>query len=105
MKTKPISPDEILSVRESLIPDDVFVIFNDFIAKNWDGHQAMIMQDVVVGAIAGALDVSRDHVYSQHWVDVEDHCRKAGWVVDYDKPGYNESYEAYFVFKKKKVKR
>ncbi len=25
-----------------------------------------------------------------------------GWIVEYDKPGYDESYDAYFVFKKGK---
>jgi hypothetical protein len=40
-------------------------------------------------------------MFNKHWFDIEDIYRKAGWAVEFDKPGYNESYESFFVFKKK----
>lgn len=45
--------------------------------------------------------VNRGDVFAQHWLDIEDVYRAEGWIVDYDKPAYNQSYRAYFVFKKK----
>jgi hypothetical protein len=33
-------------------------------------------------------------------MDVEDVYQKAGWEVEFDKPGYNEDYEANFKFSK-----
>ncbi len=44
--------------------------------------------------------VTSTTVCDNHWLDVEDVYREAGWVVEYDKPGYCESYEATFTFKK-----
>lgn len=45
-----------------------------------------------------------DEVFKKGWLNVEYLFRAAGWEVQYDKPGYNETYEAYFTFSKK-VKR
>lgn len=43
---------------------------------------------------------SRQFIFDKHWLDIEDTYRKAGWNVEYDKPGYCENYDAYFVFSK-----
>jgi hypothetical protein len=32
------------------------------------------------------------------WLDIEDIFEKAGWIVQYDSPGYNESYDGFFIF-------
>ena len=45
-------------------------------------------------------DVDRQGVYSRKMLDVATHYRQAGWKIDHDRPGYNESYEAFFVFDK-----
>jgi len=45
--------------------------------------------------------LTRQGMYDKGWMDVEDAYRKAGWDVDFDKPGYNETYEANFTFSKK----
>ena len=37
-------------------------------------------------------------LYEKHYLDVEDAYRKRGWIVDYDKPAYNETYDAFFEF-------
>lgn len=34
----------------------------------------------------------------QHWLNFEGAYRRAGWKVEFDKPGYNESYPATFKF-------
>ena len=34
--------------------------------------------------------------------DFEPIYEKAGWKVSYDGPGYNESYDGYYIFKKDK---
>ena len=46
--------------------------------------------------------LKRADVFSNHWLDVEDIYREQGWNVEYDKPTYNETYDAYFVFSVKK---
>ena len=44
---------------------------------------------------------TRELVYPSRDSDIEDIFREAGWKVTYDKPAYNESYDAYFKFEGK----
>lgn len=105
-KSGPISPDEVEQVQ-STIPDEVFEAFNEAIAANWHGHSAMFKQDVVVTAALAKLKqrlphITRSQIFDKHWLDVEPAYEAKGWHVDYDKPGYNESYHpATFTFRKK----
>lgn len=39
-----------------------------------------------------------NQLIKEKWLDIEDHYRKAGWKVTYDKPAYCENYDAYFKF-------
>lgn len=98
---KPITPKEVTTKRRESIPDAVFEVFNDLIVKHWSGSSATIKQGEAAKLIAKKLKCSEEKLYENHWMDVEPIYRKAGWSVKYDKPGYNESYEAYFVFSKK----
>ena len=100
-KVKPITPKEVTEKRDSSIPDGVLKAFNDLITKHWTGSSATIKQDEAAKLAAKNLKCSTEKLYDNHWMDVEPIYRKAGWSVKYDKPGYNESYEAYFVFSKK----
>ncbi|MDG1949717.1 MAG: hypothetical protein P8J32_02740 [bacterium] len=46
--------------------------------------------------------MTRRKVFDEKRLDIEPAFEKDGWKVVYDKPGYNESGNAYFVFSKKK---
>lgn len=96
----PIRASEIKKIRETSIPSDIFEVFNQHITENFTGFSAVVYQDAIVKALE-VRGLSRSDIYKYHWLDIEDSYRKAGWIVTYDKPGYNESYEAFFVFKKK----
>lgn len=95
-----LSPDEILEKRKEAIPDIVFEIFNDLIAKKFNGSCAYIGQNSVITRLKEA-GYSRSVIFEKHLLDVEDIYREKGWKVSYDKPGYCESYEATFKFSKK----
>lgn len=99
---KPITPEEVTKEKQRFIPDEVFEVFNELIAKHWNGHSATIYQKAVCAMIAAKMHVSTDYVYTQQWLDIEDIYREAGWSVEYDKPAYCESYEAYFKFRRKR---
>jgi hypothetical protein len=45
---------------------------------------------------------TRQQVFDNNWLDVEDIFRKAGWKVNYEKPAYNESYPASFKFQQQR---
>lgn len=97
---KPITPKEIGS--KNSFPEEVIDAFNELIPKNG----GIVMQNEVIDLIiskmqANGKEVSREDVFKNRWLDVEAVYRKAGWKVEYDKPGYNETYEASFSFRKK----
>jgi len=99
--TKPISPSEIAAQKREDIPEAVIAVFNRLIAKYWTGERSVVPQSVAAQEIASALDCSEDRVYRMHWLDVEPIFIEAGWVVEYDKPAYNEDYTATFTFRPK----
>lgn len=103
---KPISPDEVIELKTSSIPDAVLEVFNGLIAKGWDGNRSTVYQDDVVASLE-AQGFNRSEVYNNKWLDVEPIYEGAGWSVFYDKPvGYaGESFRAYFKFTKKGAKR
>mgnify|MGYP001258179063 CR=1 FL=1 len=108
-KVKPISPKEIIERKQDSIPDEIFQAVNEMITKNWNGHSSTFRQSDLVDHYfsivgGGELNSDREKIYENHWLDFEDIYRKAGWSVEYDRPGYNESYPATFTFKKKNSK-
>jgi len=99
--TNPITPQEVVKAKKDASPDEVIQVVNRLIGKNWNGHSATIKQDDIVADLASRLDVPRQKVFDELWLEFEDLYRKAGWKVTYDKPGYNETYPATFEFRKK----
>lgn len=99
--SKPITPDEVVGVKKVIIPKKVFEAFNTLIAGNFSGSSAVVGQDEVVTLMV-ANGLSEGDIYDKGWLDVEDVYKSAGWIVEYDKPGYNEDYPATFTFKSPK---
>lgn len=96
--TRPIKPDEVEHLKREGTPAGVFEVFNELIAVSYRDGRATIRQDVVVERIAQKLGVESHEIFAKGWLDVEVAYREQGWKVTYDKPGYNETYEAFFVF-------
>lgn len=96
----PITPEEVVELKRTTIPEEVFDAFNEEIAKRWTGRSAHVCQSDVIDRITDALGVSSQEIYDEHWLDVESVYEEAGWEVVYDKPAYNESYPATFTFSK-----
>lgn len=96
---RPLNPKEILEKRIADIPDAVLEAFNELIAKNFNGAYAIVRQNEVVKLLVEKKGINKNEIFENHWLDVEDLYRKAGWKVEYDKPGYNETYDAYFEFR------
>jgi len=100
---QPITPQEVVDKKLESIPDAVIRAFNGLIAKKFNGSSATIKQNEAINAILTEDErIGRQEIFDNHWLYIEDIYRKIGWIVEFDKPGYNESYEAYFVFKKKR---
>lgn len=98
----PISSDQAEKDASDAFPDEVIECFNQLIVGNLRNGQAVILQKVAARLIAQRMHIPEHEVYQRGYLDVEDMFRAAGWSVEYDKPGYCETYEAFFKFKRKK---
>lgn len=97
---RPISPEEALEVKvELVIPEEVYIAVNGLIAQNLHRDRATVLQKDIVEKLVQS-GMNKNEIFARKWLDVEDSYREAGWDVMYDKPGYCETYDAYFEFKK-----
>lgn len=104
MSKIPFSPSEAVELaRQVQIPTQIIEAFEELIVENLRHGTATIRQDAVVQRILdkmkSVLPTTKADVYDNHWLDIEDTFRATGWIVEYDKPGYNENYEPTYTFK------
>lgn len=100
MAIKPILPNEVQEVKNSMIPEGIIKIFNDLIVMKWNGYAASFTQDEAV-KLCEEAGFNMKQVYANKWLDIEPLYRSLGWNVKWDKPGYNDSYSAHWEFTKK----
>jgi len=101
MPIRPIDPNKVQEAKSALLPDAVVGSFNELIAEKWSAgtQSASFTQDEVIDRILVKMKgVTRHQLFERNLLDVEPKYRAEGWVVEYDKPGYNESYKATFTF-------
>lgn len=106
MAVKPLSPDEALQKKIISIPDEIIEAVNEFLIQNAHESSITIKQDEILELALEKFaitqpNITRELIFKNKWMDFEDSFRKSGWNVLYDKPGYSESYSAYFKFTKK----
>ncbi len=100
---KPIKPSEVKEKKQSSIPDSIIESVNEMIVEKWDGSQACFYQDDLIKKILKKdITLNKNKIFDNGFLDFESLFRKEGWSVIYDKPGYNEDYEASFLFTKKR---
>jgi hypothetical protein len=97
-KTAPIKPSDVTKIKKKVFPDEVFQAFNELIVQNFSGGSSTVKQDDVV-AVMVKKGLKLEAIFDNHWLDVEEIYREAGWKVVYDKPAYCESYAETFTFK------
>jgi phosphoenolpyruvate synthase/pyruvate phosphate dikinase len=98
---KPITPNEVIELKQTILPKEVFEAFNQMIAAEWDGNMAVVKQNAVSEIIAEKMNISTSEVYSLGYLEIETIYQKYGWNVEYDKPAYYETYGATFTFSKR----
>ena len=102
---KILTPEDAKQEKLTSIPDFVYQAFNNLLVRNYDACSITISQNEVIQEILRLCyldDVTKETIFKNRWLDVEEEYRKNGWEVNYDKPGFNESGSAFFVFKPKK---
>ena len=98
-----LTPKEVAKAKREATPDFVYEAFNNLLIKNYNPYEIIIIQNDVINEIIrlSPMDITKDDIYREHWLDVEEDYCENGWEVEYDKPGFGESYPARFVFKPK----
>jgi hypothetical protein len=106
MKVKPLSPKKVKQAASDAIPDFVIKAVNNLLAKECRGdrqYATLRQTDIVAEILRVNPKVKREDIWKYRWLDFEGVFERAGWEVNYDKPGYNESwYEPSFDFKAKR---
>lgn len=84
---------------DRVFPEFVIQAFNDEIIAVSNGRVATVDQNKVMDRILTLKpELTRNQIFDNKWLDVEEFYRKAGWKVEYVKPLYYETFTAYFVF-------
>ncbi len=97
---KPVTPQDAFETAAG-IPPRVLKVWNKLILKGRNGNSSVVFQSDALEALAAEMDVPRSQVLEEGWLEIEPAFESAGWNVEYDKPGYNESYPATFTFTRK----
>ena len=102
MTARPLSPGDIANAKSSTIPDEVIEAANELLAKRWDGYKSIFtLKELVALARSKRASVEHDSfLFDSGAYDIEIPFRESGWAVEFDRPGYNETYEAKFIFHK-----
>lgn len=103
MSVRPISPRDIADQKRHDLPDQVVACWNRLIARHFSATVSAVRQDEALDELMAFVPEGhlqpRKYIVDQGWLDVEPMYRARGWEVEYDRPGYNESYPAVFRFR------
>ena len=76
----------------------VIETWNELIAEKFSGGAATFTANELVNRICENMMCDTQTVFDKGWLNLEPLFEKAGWSVKYDKPGFDESYAARFIF-------
>lgn len=99
---KPISPDEIPIQKALDLPDKVIECWNSMIARAYSEGSARITLTDASAELQNLFGKTHSEIRKLGYLDIEDVYRAEGWRVKYDQPGFNETYEAFYVFSKRR---
>lgn len=107
-KVTPITPAEATAAKASVTPAEIFDAFNGLLIERSNHGEIKIDQEEVIAIIIQKLSQAgedptliRKRIFDKHWLDIEECYSQFGWSVKYDKPGYNEDYAPFWLFKAK----
>ena len=96
--TKPITPEE--AGKAAYISPIVIECVNQFLRQRYRGYSCIIKQEELIDAVIVAGGPRRDELFEKSMLDFEPLFGEYGWKVEYDKPGLNATYKAFWKFTK-----
>lgn len=105
IQIKPITPSEAMEENAG-IPDYVVQAVNNLIKEKYHGRNSFIITQKEVDRETRKVNpkVNINYLYDNNLFDFEQLYGKFGWSVEFDKAGYNETYDSYYTFKPKRKK-
>lgn len=102
VKATAITKKDAIMLKKAMIPDEIIIAVNSLIIKHLkpDGT-AIVTQEEILKEVCGDPEcgkLTRDEIFDNHWLDIEDIYREKGWEVFYDQPCFSGSHNAYFEF-------
>lgn len=99
--SNPLTPQEILENRE--IDHRIIDAVNQILKDKFIGHDLKItlpeIKDKMVSMFGG---INFKDLFDRKQFDFEKIYEKYGWKVEFDKPGYSENYDSFYMFRPKK---
>lgn len=99
---KPISPKEAAVAKLNNIPIEVIEAVNQLLCEKYSNTRIIITQKDVIERFKKII-IERGQMipnFEYAWLDFEPLYRQAGWKVRYDRPAWDEEYDAFFEFSK-----
>lgn len=93
----PISPEEVDKTK--VIPPFVFDAVDEIIIKHYANGVARFTVSEVRDELRARAN-TRGMDFQSWWLDFEDAYRAVGWIVAFDKSGYNEPGPDFYEFRK-----
>jgi hypothetical protein len=101
--TKPITPKDVESIKAARMRPEMIEAANELIAEKWNGYNANFTVAELCARARLKLKMEAKESFQDGELDIEVVFRKHGWRVEFDRPGYNEMYDAHWIFTKKKA--
>lgn len=97
-RIQPVTPEEIAQYKVESIPDIVIQVVNALLTESaHQGYATIRQKDIIANLVRNGL--SESQIFARGWLNFESIYEANGWEVSYDKPGFNESYDATFTFR------
>jgi hypothetical protein len=97
---RPVTPPEAAALKHAVIPPAVLAAFNKLILLHWEGTYAEFPATDVLPAVSRENSSLAPGLVSAAIAGIAPAYRAAGWSVTFDRPGYNETYEAHWIFRR-----
>lgn len=99
-EVKPLTPEEVASQKEHQIHPQIIASINELLVTHYIPGTITIKQQEILDLFLGRTseDWTLNRVFKEKQLNIESVYKKYGWKVEYDKPGFNESGEAFFKF-------
>lgn len=102
-RVEPIKPKDIIDNLDDIIHPAIIKAVNFLLKEQFRGGSTAIKQkDIEAKAMEFCSDLTSKEIYDKKHMNFEKVFEKAGWIVKYAKPDWDENYDAYFKFEAKK---